>query len=138
MMARLATVLFCVLLTPHAVQAVDVASLTIPARASGALPARSSNQLQEELEVWIDLSVPPLSTLSGANLEARDALRTRITKQQDEVMSHLAPLGAEELARVVQVRNAIAVRIPSSQLTQARAIPGVVKVRVVKHRKRMP
>ncbi|MGH8179184.1 MAG: hypothetical protein ACREV5_23230 [Steroidobacter sp.] len=79
-----------------------------------------------------------MSTLSGANLEARDALRTRITKQQDEVMSHLAPLGAEELARVVQVRNAIAVRIPSSQLTQARAIPGVVKVRVVKHRKRMP
>jgi hypothetical protein len=92
----------------------------------------------DEQEVWIDLSVPPLSTQSEHNREARAALRARIEKQQDEVMSQLAALGAKENARVTEVRNSIAVRIPSSALAEARALPGVVKVRPVKHRQRMP
>jgi hypothetical protein len=82
--------------------------------------------------------VPPLSTQPAQNREARAALRARIEKQQDDVMSQLAALGAKESARVVEVRNAIAVRIPASAIADARALPGVIKVRAVKHRQRMP
>jgi hypothetical protein len=81
--------------------------------------------------------VPSLSTQSAQNREARAALRARIERQQDEVMSQLTALGATESARVIEVRNSIAVRIPSSALTQARTLPGVIKVRAVKHRQRM-
>jgi hypothetical protein len=92
----------------------------------------------DEQEVWIDLSVPPLSTQPEQNLDARAALRDRIEKQQNEVMSQLTALGAKETARVHEVRNAIAVRIPASAIPRARTLPGVVKVRAVKHRQRMP
>lgn len=136
-MVHAASVLFCVFLTSGAAQG-DAALPEISAQDPHALAVRPSNQVHDRLEVWVDLSVPPLSTLAGEDRETRDALRARITKQQDEVMLQLASLGAEERGRVVQVRNAIAVRIPSSALAQARAIPGVVKVRVVKHRKRTP
>jgi hypothetical protein len=53
-------------------------------------------------------------------------------------MSQLAALGAKESARVIQVRNSIAVRIPSTALARVHALPGVIKVRAVKHRQRMP
>jgi hypothetical protein len=104
----------------------------------GVLLMSGAAYASDEQEVWIDLSVPPLSTQPEENLEARAALRARIEKQQDEVMSKLAALGAKESARVTEVRNAVAVRIPSSALAEARALPGVVKVRPVKHRQRMP
>ena len=141
-MAQLTTVLFCVFLTSCAGQPEDAAASANSSEnsAHGALDSvvSPSNQVQDDLEVWIDLSVPSLSTLSRGSREAREALRARIDNQQDEVMAQLASLGAEESARIVQVRNAIAVRIPASALPQAQAIPGVVKVRVVKHRKRTP
>jgi hypothetical protein len=136
-MVHPASVLFCVVLTSGAAQG-DAASAEISAQDPHALAVRPSNEVHDRLEVWVDLSVPPLSTLAGEDRETRDALRARITKQQDEVMLQLAPLGAEERGRVAQVRNAIAVRIPASALAQVRAIPGVVKVRVVEHRKRTP
>jgi hypothetical protein len=98
----------------------------------------SAAYASDEQEVWVDLSVPPLSTQPEQNREARGALRARIEKQQNDVMSQLAALGAKETARVIEVRNAIAVRIPSSAIADARALPGVVKVRAVKHRQQMP
>jgi hypothetical protein len=110
--------------------------------AQGSCAAEPTNQLhgdssQQNVEVWIDLSVPALSSDAAQDRDARAALRARIEDQQDEVLEQLVALGAEELARVAEVRNAVAVRMPASQLAQARALPGVVKVRPVKHRKRM-
>jgi hypothetical protein len=92
---------------------------------------------EQNVEVWIDLSVPALSSQAAQDHDARAALRARIEDQQDEVIAQLVALGAEELSRVAEVRNAVAVRMPAAQLAQARALPGVVKVRPVKHRKRM-
>lgn len=96
------------------------------------------DQRQEAtLEVWIDLSLPPLGEAKQEDPEARAALRARIAAQQDRVMAQLTSLGAKEIARVAIVRNAIAVRMPAAALAQARAIPGVVNVRAVKHRHRI-
>jgi hypothetical protein len=137
-MARFTNLLCCVLLTSSAELASQgAASSESPPQGSCSSTARSAARAEEELEVWIDLRVPSLSTQSPQNRDARAALRARIEKQQDEVMSQLAALGAKETARVIQVRNSIAVRIRASALTQARALPGVIKVRAVKHRQRM-
>jgi hypothetical protein len=124
-MARFTSILFCVLLTSSTESACGP-------------PGDAAAPQGEEVEVWVDLSVPPLSTEPVENREARAALRARIEKQQDEVMSQLAALGAKESARVTEVRNAIAVRIRPSAIPHARTLPGVVKVRAVKHRQRMP
>lgn len=126
-MSPFTNLLYCVLLTSGTESASEPAST-----------ARFATQAEEVVEVWVDLSVPPLSTQPAENREARAALRARIEKQQGEVMSQLEALGAKERARVIEVRNAIAVRIPSSTIAQARTLPGVVKVRAVKHRQRTP
>ena len=146
-MASLTNVLFCAFLTSGATSADDAemqrdASSEIPAQGS-CVASEPTNQLQRDadrqyVEVWIDLDVPPLSSQPGQDRDARAALRARIQNQQNEVIGQLASIGAEELARVTEVRNAIAVRMPSSELERARALPGVVKVRPVKHRKRTP
>lgn len=137
-MARFTNLLCYVLLTSSAELASHAAaSSESPPQGSCASTSRPATRAQEELEVWVDLSVPPLSTQSAQNREARAALRARIERQQDEVMSQLTALGATESARVIEVRNSIAVRIPSSALTRARTLPGVIKVRAVKHRQRM-
>jgi hypothetical protein len=139
-MARLANTLWCVLLSSCAAQE-DVADdaaqseFAVPAPCSSG-DQRTDQRHRDALEVWIDLSLPALSSMSDQ--KSRDALHARIREQQDAVMTELVSLGAVELARVVQVRNAIAVRIPSSALEQARAIAGVERVRVVKDRKRTP
>ena len=126
----------------RAVEAADdhahVAASEFPSHDPCPSNAAPSNQVQGKVEMWIDLSAPPLSTIAGDDHEARAHLRRRIEEQQNEVMRRLAALGAEERARVLEVRNAIAVLLPSSALAEARAIPGVKKVRVVKHRKRTP
>jgi hypothetical protein len=137
-MAPFTNLLCCVLITSSAELASDAAaSSESPPQSSCASGSRLATRPSEELEVWIDLSVPSLSTQSAQHREARAALRARIERQQDEVMSQLTALGATESARVIEVRNSIAVRIPSSALTQARTLPGVIKVRAVKHRQRM-
>jgi hypothetical protein len=137
-MAPFTTLLCCVLITSSAELANDAAaSSESPPQSSCALGSRPAARPSEGLEIWIDLSVPSLSTQSAQNREARAALRARIERQQDEVMSQLTALGATESARVIEVRNSIAVRISSSALTQARTLPGVIKVRAVKHRQRM-
>ncbi|WP_372528588.1 hypothetical protein [Piscinibacter sp.] len=86
------------------------------------------------IEVWVDLSEPELASLPRDALGERVALRQRIEQQQDDVMQRLRLLGAVEQARVQQVRNALAVRMPAAALAQARAIPGVRGVRIVRHR----
>jgi hypothetical protein len=86
------------------------------------------------VEVWIDLSLPALASLPRLDRDARSALRLRIAHQQDAVMAQLHPLGASELGRVQQLRNALAVRLPKAAIDAARRIPGVQRVRVVRHR----
>lgn len=101
-------------------------------------PAGATEPREGEVEVWVDLSVPALSSLPRANREQRSVLRARIERQQNEVMRQLAALGAREEARVLEVRNALAVRIPASALQEARALAGVLRVREVTHIKREP
>lgn len=88
------------------------------------------------IEVWVDLTLPPLATLPREARDERAALRERIGRQQGEVMAQLAALGAIEEARVQQVRNALAVRLPAEALERARRIPGVRGVHPVTHIKR--
>lgn len=84
--------------------------------------------------VWLDLDVPALASLPRGDAAGRAALRQRIVQQQDAVMTGLAGLGATEVARVQQLRNAVAVRLPRAALAEARRIPGVHRLRVVRDR----
>jgi hypothetical protein len=88
--------------------------------------------------VWVDLELPELATLPRDQPAERAALRLRIQAQQDAVMGRLRALGATEQARVQQVRNALAVRLPVAQLDAARRIPGVRAVRIVRNLDRGP
>lgn len=89
------------------------------------------------VEVWVVLSEPALVTLPREATEQRTALRRRIVRQQDLVMAQLVALGAIESARVQQVRNAIAVRLPPAAIEKAKKIEGVVGVHSVSHRNRI-
>lgn len=91
----------------------------------------------DDVEVWVVLSEPALATLPRDANEQRKALRQRIVRQQDDVTAQLAALGAIELARVQQARNAIAVRLPSAAIESAKKIPGVTAIRRVSHRNRI-
>jgi hypothetical protein len=88
--------------------------------------------------VWVDLDLPELASVPKAQGSEREALRAKIQAQQEEVMARLRDLGAIEQSRVQQVRNALAVRLPSAQLEAARRIPGVRAVRGVHHNNRHP
>ena len=90
------------------------------------------------VSVWVDLDLPELATVPRDRPAERDALRLQILAQQDAVMARLRDLGAIEQARVQQVRNALAVRLPGAQLDAARYIPGVRAVRAVRHVERGP
>jgi hypothetical protein len=96
--------------------------------------AAASAEASDVVEVWVDLSVPALATLPRTARGQRQALRQRIVHQQDAVMAQLAALGGHELGRVQQLRNAVAVRLPKAVLDEARRIPGVQRVRVVRDR----
>jgi hypothetical protein len=86
------------------------------------------------IDIWVDLSLPALATLPRDDRTGRSALRERIAHQQDAVMAQLSALGASELARVQQLRNALAVRLPKAVRDEARRIPGVQGLRVVRDR----
>ena len=90
------------------------------------------------VSVWVDLDLPALASVPAGDPAAHEALRRRIGAQQDRVMRSLRELGAEEQARVQQVRNALAVRLAGAQLAAARAIDGVRSVRVVRNIERPP
>ena len=91
-------------------------------RRAPAPPLRLAAQTQGEVDVWIDLSVPALSTLPRDEQEACDRLRANIEAQHDKVIAQLASLGAKEQARILHVRNSLAVRMRASAFAQARAI----------------
>lgn len=99
-------------------------------------PVSQAPPLPAIVEIWVDLTLPPTATLPRADRDGRAALHRRIVAQQDDVMTQLARLGAEELGRVQHVRNALVVRMPATGLDRARAIPGVRGVRVVRHLQR--
>jgi hypothetical protein len=106
----------------------------IAATHGGPLPAAQAGWVS----VWVDLDVPELASLPREQRAEREALRLKIQAQQREVMARLRDLGAIEQARVQQVRNALAVRLPGAQLDAARHIPGVRAVRMVRHIDRGP
>jgi subtilisin family serine protease len=59
--------------------------------------------------------------------------RQRVRASQAELAGRLAALGGQELARVHNAHNAIAVRIDAAQLPQLATLAGVAKVRPVLH-----
>jgi hypothetical protein len=90
------------------------------------------------VEVWVVLSEPALASLPhDAPANERAELRRRIERQQDDIMTQLAALGAVESARVQRVRNAIAVRLPSAAIDSAKKIKGVLSVHAISHRNRI-
>lgn len=105
-----------------------------PAARAGGAPVDSTGRVS----VWVDLELPELTSLPPDRRADREALGMKIHAQQDEVMARLRELGATEQARVRQVRNALAVRLPGAQLEAARRIPGVRSVRPVLHVHRGP
>jgi hypothetical protein len=76
--------------------------------------------------------------LAEVSASERAAWRPHILAQQAQVMLGLQALGAKEIARVQQVRNAVAVRLDASQMTAARALPGVRLVRIARDIERRP
>ena len=94
-------------------------------------PRAASGADAATVEVWVQLSLPELSSVPAPD---RAAARRRIAEQQDTVMAALRDLGAVEQARVQLVRNALAVTLPRAALKQARAIPGVRAITPVRHR----
>jgi hypothetical protein len=107
-----------------------VAQMPPPGVASAASPTW--------VAVWVDLDVPELASLPADRPLEREALALKIRTQQDEVMARLRELGAVEQARIQQVRNTLAVRLPGAQLDAARRIPGVRAVRKVRNVDRGP
>ncbi|MBB6093767.1 hypothetical protein HNQ60_002648 [Povalibacter uvarum] len=92
---------------------------------------------REEIEVWIVLSEPALSSLPRDAESQRAELRRRILEEQDRVMRRLAELGAVESARTQQTRNAIAVTLPAAAIESVKKIDGVTAVKTVSHRNRV-
>ena len=91
----------------------------------------------ETVEVWVVLSEPALASLPRDATNQRAELRRRIERQQDDIMTQLAALGAVESARVQQVRNAIAVKLPPAAIESAKKIKGVLSVQTISHRNRI-
>jgi hypothetical protein len=107
-------------------------------RAAGPTLPEPSPGAQQSVDVWVDLDLPALATLPRGSALERKALRARIMQQQDAVMAQLLGLGGHELGRVQQLRNTLAVRLPSSQLDAARRLPDVHRVRPVRDVERLP
>jgi hypothetical protein len=86
---------------------------------------------------WLDLSEPALSSVGYDRPAERVDLLARIDRQQDEVLERVRELGGEELARVKEVRNAVAVTLPATAVPAVGRIRGVLRVRPVQHRNRI-
>jgi hypothetical protein len=130
-------VALCMVLFPGFVAAgVAAVPTEMPKMRPASSQAMNSGPSERLVEVWVDLTVPGLATLPRNDTQARAALRDRITRQQDSVMQSLIELGAIELARVQQVRNALAVRLPADAVDRARNIAGVRAIRPVTHLQR--
>lgn len=92
----------------------------------------------QTVEVWVVLSEPALASLPrDAGASERAELQRRIKRQQDDIMTQLAALGAVESARVQRVRNAIAVKLPPDAIERAKELQGVISVHAISHRNRI-
>ena len=111
------------------------AATTLPATEPAASARKPLVAQAGTVSVWVDLDLPALAEVP---LAERAALRPNILAQQAQVVLGLQALGAQEQARVQQVRNAVAVRLDASQIDAARALPGVRSVRVVRNIERPP
>jgi len=109
------------------------------ARASGEpmvpAPVNASDVVSNQIvEVWVVLSEPPLASLPPDAKKERVALRERVVRQQDVVMTQLAALGATETGRIQHTSNAIAVSLPAALIESVKKIDGVIAVRLPGHR----
>jgi hypothetical protein len=109
------------------------------AHASGApvvpAPVNASNVVSNQIvEVWVVLSEPALASLPPDAKEERAALRERVVKQQNVVMTQLAALGATESGRIQHTSTAIAVSVPAALIESVKKIDGVIAVRLVNQR----
>lgn len=86
------------------------------------------------VEVWVDLTLPPLAQVGA---DQRAAHLERIRAQQAQVTRAIAALSGEVVASVTHVRNALAVKIDPRLIGQVRAIEGVRRVSAITHRKQM-
>lgn len=93
---------------------------------------------EPQVRAWVVLTLPELASLPREAVAERAALQPRIQAQQEQVMAALRALGAVELGRVQQLRNALAVRLPRAQLAAARRVPGVRSVQPVSDVERGP
>ena len=100
--------------------------------------AAPAGEDEPQVRAWVVLALPELASLPREATAERAALQQRIQTQQDQVMAALRALGAVELGRVQQLRNALAVRLPRAQLAAARRVPGVRSVQPVRDVERGP
>ena len=111
------------------------AAMAMAASASSVPASKPAAVHAGPVSVWVDLDLPALAEVPPSE---RAALRPHILAQQAQVMLDLQALGGHELARVQQVRNAVAVRLDASQMAAARALPGVRSVRIARDIERRP
>jgi len=127
---------------PTAAQSPAPPGASAAPRAHASSPAVRAQQAPADstgwVSVWVDLDLPELASVPREQRAEREALQLQIKEQQDEVMDRLRGLGTQEQARVQQVRNALAVRLPDAQLDAARRIPGVRALRIVRNIERDP
>ena len=98
------------------------------------LDAPSMAAQQAKLAAAAGIEKPRMLPMSSSETALADPLATQrsdLSRQQSEVATSLASVGAEELGRVHVSHNAIAVRVDAAQLEQIALIPGVAKVRPV-------
>jgi minor extracellular serine protease Vpr len=135
--------------------AADVSRLAIPggpvtqvsADRLSVLQAMSPSKIDSSLagakgtvEVWVKLSSPSVAAANGDNAKTRGAFLTKeqrnahrevLDREHDGIASTARSLGGQELGRVSQAHNAIAVSIDASMLAELASRPGVVQIRPV-------
>jgi subtilisin family serine protease len=144
-----------VLATGTTALAADISRLAIPggpvtqitADRLSVLQAMSPSKIDSSLanakgtvEVWVKLSSPSVAAANGDNAKTRGAFLTKeqrnahkenLDREHDGIAAAARSLGGQELGRVSQAHNAIAVSIDASMLAELASRPGVVQVRPV-------
>ena len=94
----------------------------------------------ERVEVWVELSEPPLGSPSSSGNTAADrkARALRIAAQQERAVAALRVIGGVERGRLRVLRNAVAVELSRDRIDAARRIPGVQAVRIIRRIERDP
>ena len=136
-----------------------VQGLRVEGGASRAVLDTRLRHVKGQQRVWVSMTEPSLAAFKTAQLEAtgedmqarslgakgarilsaaeqsgKAALavhRTALRARQEDMMSQLRGMGAQELARVHVAHNAVAIRVDASALTAIAQLSGVLKVRPV-------